>query len=56
MKLVKCNKADDPRCPLKEQCEHHAPHEKDGANCTWGDCTDEDGMTIFKVRCEKVKG
>ncbi len=65
--LVRCNKADDPRCP---RCYHAYPHTHGGRsipvragtreteNCgDWDECIGPDGKPIpgFRVRCVKVK-
>jgi hypothetical protein len=51
--LVRCNKADDPRCP---GCVHQFEHEPNDCT-TWEGCYGRDGHLIegLRVRCVKVK-
>ena len=62
MKLYRCNKADDPRCP---RCPHGVAHERHSKlfgdvreHCTnWSPCFDAHGKELpFKVRCVSLKG
>ncbi len=59
--LVRCNKADDPRCPLRYgRCPHavrHEPHACTTASpCTFAIMADDfDEAPTICVRCVKVK-
>lgn len=54
---VICNMANDERCVGCEHDELHAVREDfRGTKCTqWGECYDQNGEFLFKVRCVKVK-
>jgi hypothetical protein len=61
--MYRCNKADDPRCfNCGESIPHEHPHEhpteyfsKPQVCTQWGECSDENGNLVMKVRCIKIK-
>jgi hypothetical protein len=51
--LVRCNKADDPRCV---ECPHSVPHQLNGLIPDWPSCDKPRcKLTGKTVRCVKVK-
>jgi hypothetical protein len=56
--LVRCNKADDPRCPRERGpngCDRFDPHEHEDACDQAGPCAYNDDLQLLRVRCVKVK-